>query len=99
MASASTLPRPDEAVDDMSRRLARPEAGDARLLREVAVGGGEVAVDLGRRDLDLEDDPRSGLGSRGDGDQGVLLMLVRWRRRPMVGEARLELARLCDTGS
>ena len=59
----------DEAVDDLARRLARPEPGHLRALGDVPVGGGEMLVDLGRWDLDLEDHLRPGFGSRGDGDQ------------------------------
>ena len=69
IASARTAAAPDEPVDDVARRLAGPEAGHLGSLGDVPVGGGEVAVDLGRRDLDLEGPPRPGLGSGGDGDQ------------------------------
>ena len=51
----------DEAVDDLAWRLARPEPGHLRALGDVAIGGGEMLVHLGRWDLDLEDHLRSGL--------------------------------------
>ena len=68
IASARTLPRPDEAVDDLARRLPRPEPGNLRPLRDMAVRGGEVPVDLVGGNLDLEDHlrPRLGPGRYGD---------------------------------
>ena len=45
------------AVDQVAGGLAGPEAGHARALRQVAVGGCEVTVDLWRRNLDVEGDP------------------------------------------
>ena len=34
------------SVDQVARRLSRPEAGDTGALRQVAIRGREVAVDL-----------------------------------------------------
>src|SRR5688500_5478167 len=77
----------DEAVDHMAWRLAGPESGHPGALGDVAVGGGEMSVDLVGRDLDLEDHLRARLRSRGYGDQVSSSVA-------MVGEARFDLARL-----
>src|SRR5688500_5036465 len=77
----------DEAVDHVARRLAGTESGHPGALRDVAVGGGEMAVDLVGRNLDLEDHLRARLRSRRYGDQVSSSVAV-------VGEARFELARL-----
>ena len=81
IASARTLPRPDEAIDDVARRLARAEAGHLRALGDVPIGGREVAVDLVGLDLDLEDHLRARLGSRRNGDHAAPVVSGRQRRR------------------